>query len=66
MKAQKYKLKDHLNRALVLKKELFPNDSLQERQTNFSYFYQEYGLEFIEAIKENLDPLDLRFTVIEL
>ena len=66
LKAQKYKLKDHLNRALVLKKELFPNDSLQERQTNFSYFYQEYGLEFIEAIKENLDPLDLRFTVIEL
>ncbi|AGC77464.1 bacillithiol biosynthesis cysteine-adding enzyme BshC [Nonlabens dokdonensis] len=66
LKAQKRKLKHHLDRALLLKKELFPNDSLQERQTNFSYFYQEYGTEFIEIIKESLDPLDLRFTVIEL
>ncbi|WP_298956099.1 bacillithiol biosynthesis cysteine-adding enzyme BshC [uncultured Nonlabens sp.] len=66
LKAQKRKLKDHLNRALELKKELFPNDSLQERQTNFSFFYQEYGASFISKIKENLDPLDHRFSVIEL
>ncbi|MFT5925371.1 MAG: bacillithiol biosynthesis cysteine-adding enzyme BshC [Rubritalea sp.] len=66
LKAQKRKLKDHLERVLKLKKELFPNDSLQERQVNFSYFYQEYGSEFIEKIKENLDPLDLRFTIVEL
>ncbi|WP_405377582.1 bacillithiol biosynthesis cysteine-adding enzyme BshC [Nonlabens sp. Asnod3-A02] len=66
LKAQKRKLKDHLDRALELKKELFPNDSLQERQTNFSLFYQEYGPSFISKIKESLDPLDQRFSVIEL
>lgn len=66
LKAQKRKLKDHLDRAIILKMELFPNDSLQERQTNFSFFYQEYGASFIEKIKEGLDPLDQRFSIIEL
>ncbi|MFT7119792.1 MAG: hypothetical protein ACI9LF_002182, partial [Flavobacteriales bacterium] len=66
LKAQKRQLDDHLERALKLKKELFPNDSLQERQTNFSVFYEEYGSAFIDNIKENLDPLDLRFTIIKL
>jgi bacillithiol biosynthesis cysteine-adding enzyme BshC len=66
LKAQKRQLEDHLERVLKLKKELFPNDSLQERQTNFSVFYQEYGKGLIDNIKENLDPLDLRFTIIEL
>jgi bacillithiol biosynthesis cysteine-adding enzyme BshC len=66
LKAQKRQLDDHLERALKLKKELFPNDSLQERQTNFSVFYEEYGTAFIDNIKENLDPLDLRFTIIKL
>jgi bacillithiol biosynthesis cysteine-adding enzyme BshC len=66
LKAQKRKFKDFLERALLLQKELFPKDSLQERQANFSYFYQEYGSEFIDKITESLDPLDLRFTVIEL
>jgi bacillithiol biosynthesis cysteine-adding enzyme BshC len=66
LKAQKRKLEDQLERVLKLKKELFPNDSLQERQLNFSFFYQEYGPEFIEKIKDTIDPLDLQFTVIEL
>jgi bacillithiol biosynthesis cysteine-adding enzyme BshC len=66
LKAQKRKLEDHLERVLKLKKELFPNDSLQERHLNFSYFYQEYGSEFIDKIKENIDPLDLRFSIVTL
>ncbi|WP_292891713.1 bacillithiol biosynthesis cysteine-adding enzyme BshC [Nonlabens sp.] len=66
LKAQKRQLQDHLERALQLKKELFPNGSLQERHTNFSVLYQEYGPEFIHNLKEHLDPLDLRFTLIQL
>ncbi|WP_438962781.1 bacillithiol biosynthesis cysteine-adding enzyme BshC [Nonlabens sp.] len=66
LKAQKRKLKDFLNRASDLQKELFPNSSLQERQENFSSFYLEYGSNLIEHIKENLDPLDMNFTIIVL
>ncbi|MGJ8684720.1 MAG: bacillithiol biosynthesis cysteine-adding enzyme BshC [Nonlabens sp.] len=64
LKAQKRKLKDFLDRALIIQRELFPNSSLQERQENFSSFYLEYGSQLITVIKQNLDPLDLRFTVI--
>ena len=66
LKAQKRKHADHLERVSVIKNELFSNDSLQERQANFSYFYKDYGPELIEILKDNLDPLDLRFSVIEL
>ncbi|MEN8815914.1 MAG: bacillithiol biosynthesis cysteine-adding enzyme BshC [Nonlabens sp.] len=66
LKAQKRKHDDFLERALLLQKELFPKGSLQERQANFSYFYQEHGSTFIEKIMDSLDPLDLRFTIIEL
>lgn len=66
LKAQKRKLKDFLNRAQMIRQELFPNDSLQERQDNFSTFYVEHSSTLIETIKESLDPLDLRFTIIVL
>jgi len=66
LKAQKRKFKDFLNRAQVIQKKLFPNSSLQERQENFSSFYVEYGSQLIDVIQQNLDPLDLRFTIIVL
>ncbi|KQC33124.1 hypothetical protein AAU57_07200 [Nonlabens sp. YIK11] len=66
LKAQKRKWNDHLERVAVIKNELFPNDSLQERQANFSYFYKDMGPELIDILKKSLDPLDPRFTVIEL
>ncbi|GAK90983.1 hypothetical protein JCM19297_2428 [Nonlabens ulvanivorans] len=66
LKAQKRKLKDFLERATILQQELFPNSSLQERQENFSSFYVEYGANLIKELKENLDPLDLRFSIIIL
>ena len=66
LKAQKRKWKDHLDRAILLKLELFPKDSLQERQVNFSQFYKDYGLFLIDQIKKSLDPLDDRFTVIKI
>ncbi|EAS19122.1 conserved hypothetical protein [Flavobacteria bacterium BBFL7] len=66
LKAQKRKLRDYLLRASDIQKQLFPNSSLQERQENFSSFYVEYGFELIKILKDNLDPLDLRFSVITL
>lgn len=66
LKAQKRKLEDHLNRVTLLQNELFPNGSLQERTTNFSEFYLEYGDNFLKVLFENLDPLQQEFICLEL
>ncbi|TLP81627.1 bacillithiol biosynthesis cysteine-adding enzyme BshC [Maribacter sp. ACAM166] len=64
LKAQKRKLKDHVVRLTELQNELFPLQSLQERQLNFSEFYLEYGKELLPMLFEALQPLELNFTVI--
>jgi uncharacterized protein YllA (UPF0747 family) len=53
-------------RITEIKEQLFPNESLEERQRNFSEFYLEYGDTFIKALKDSLKPLDLEFTILEL
>ena len=64
LKAQKRKLKDEVERIAGLQNELFPNKSLQERQTNFSEFYVEYGDELISELMDNLDPLESNFKIL--
>ena len=64
LKAQKRKLADVLERIIQLQNELFPNQSLQERQTNFSEFYLENGECLIQALIEKLQPLEQRFDVL--
>lgn len=64
LKAQKRKLKDEVQRIAKIQNDLFPNRSLQERQTNFSEFYVEYGKELISALLENLDPLESNFKIL--
>ncbi|WP_194850045.1 bacillithiol biosynthesis cysteine-adding enzyme BshC [Nonlabens antarcticus] len=66
LKAQKHKWSDHTSRALKIQHELFPSDSLQERQANFSYYYKDYGPELLDILKDSLNPLEFDFTVIEL
>ena len=66
LRAEKRKQKDLVDRIKELKLQLFPNQSLEERQRNFSEFYLEYGKDFIEALKSTLKPLDLKFTILEL
>jgi bacillithiol biosynthesis cysteine-adding enzyme BshC len=62
--AQKRKLKDEVSRIAALQNELFPNKSLQERQTNFSEMYLEFGQALIPTLIENLDPLELKFKIL--
>lgn len=64
LKAQKKKLKDHVVRLTQLQNELFPNQSLQERQLNFSELYLEYGNNLIEGLMEGLEPLSHEFTLL--
>jgi bacillithiol biosynthesis cysteine-adding enzyme BshC len=53
LKAQKKKHADELERITDLQNELFPNQSLQERQANFSEFYLENGNHLIEKLITN-------------
>ena len=64
LQAQKKKLKDHVVRMTELQNEIFPNQSLQERQSNFSEFYLEYGEGLVPMLFNALEPLNLSFTVI--
>jgi len=66
LKAQKRKLKSELERLTNLQDELFPQQSLQERNRNFSEFYQVYGSSLIQQLKEKLDPLQQQFSIIYL
>ncbi len=65
LKAQKRKLSDTVDRITSLQNELFPNQSLQERNQNFSEFYEVLGRDLIPMLLKNTDPLKFEFTVIE-
>jgi bacillithiol biosynthesis cysteine-adding enzyme BshC len=66
LKAQKKALSDQVSRMTDIQNELFPNGSLQERNTNFSEFYLEYGSQLIPALIAALKPLHQEFTILTL
>ncbi len=66
LKAQKRKLESILERVRLLQDELFPRQSLQERNMNFSEFYLEHGEEFISALMHQLEPLKGEFLILEV
>ncbi|AUC83904.1 bacillithiol biosynthesis cysteine-adding enzyme BshC [Polaribacter sp. ALD11] len=66
LRAEKRRQSDLVERITALQNELLPNQSLEERQRNFSEYYLEYGATFIAALKESLKPLELEFTILEL
>lgn len=65
LKAQKKKLTDEVERIKAIQNMLFPNQSLEERNRNFSEIYLELGPKFIPMLMEALDPLKLEFSIIE-
>ncbi|MBE0424774.1 MAG: bacillithiol biosynthesis cysteine-adding enzyme BshC [Lutibacter sp.] len=65
LKAQKRKLSGVVDRIKEVQKELFPNQSLQERNQNFSEFYVAMGKNLIPLLINNIDPLKFEFAVIE-
>jgi bacillithiol synthase len=64
LRLEKKKNESLLLKISKLKSNLFPNNSLQERNDNFSSFYLTYGENFIKIIKENLNPLNPNFVVL--
>lgn len=63
-RAEKRKHAEQLERIISLQDELFPFHSLQERFSNFSEFYLEYGDSLIENLIAELDPTDLNFKIV--
>lgn len=66
IRAEKRRQNDLVERITALQNEILPNQSLEERQRNFSEYYLEYGNSFIETLKLNLKPLALQFTILEM
>ena len=66
LKAEKQQHKEQLDRMIALQNELFFHDSLQERKLNFSSFYEEYGVKFLEHVSKSLQPFATHFTLITL
>lgn len=64
--AEKRRQQDLVVRISEIKNQLFPNQSLEERQRNFSEYYLQYGDSFIKALKNSLKPLELEFTILEI
>jgi hypothetical protein len=66
LKAQKRKLEDQISRSTDLQEQLFPGQSLQERNTNFSELYIEYGDQLIPELMKHLEPLKGEFSILNL
>ncbi|MBT8298282.1 MAG: bacillithiol biosynthesis cysteine-adding enzyme BshC [Maribacter sp.] len=65
LKAQKRKLTNHVERMTHIQNELFPGQSLQERNLNFSTFYLEYGEALIPMLLKDLHPLKMVFSILQ-
>ncbi len=65
LKAQKRKLKDHVVRMTEIQNQLFPGQSLQERNQNFSELYLELGENLIPTLLKALQPLQLEFAILK-
>lgn len=64
-RAEKKKYETSINQIKSIREKLFPANSLQERHENISTFYLRYGSSFIDVLKQNLQPLDCRFVILE-
>ncbi len=64
LKAQKRKLDEQITRIINLQNELFPGQSLQERNLNFSELYLEYGEQLIPKLIQELKPLKDEFLIV--
>lgn len=66
LRAEKQKHEVTLNQMRALKEKLFPGNGLQERTDNFLPYMLKYGDAFLDALQENLDPLEAGFILLEV
>ena len=61
LKAEKRKFTDQQRQIHAIKVQLFPDNGLQERHENISYFYAKWGKGFIKVLLENSLSLESEF-----
>ena len=66
LRAEKRKQADFVTRIATLQDQLLPNQSLEERQMNFSEYYLVYGQDLMITLKKSLNPLQSAFTILEI
>jgi len=66
LNAQKRKLHDQISRITEIQDQLFPGQSLQERNLNFSELYLQFGDHLIQQLVLNLQPLKGAFLILKL
>ena len=65
VRAEKRKQSVDIQRIHRIKKELFPQDNLQEREEHFSKWVGQYDLSWIETIMEHSKGLESKFSIIK-
>lgn len=64
LRAEKRKFAEQQRQIKKIKEALFPNNGLQERVENFSWFYAKWGSNFIEELLKNSLALEQKFTIL--
>jgi bacillithiol biosynthesis cysteine-adding enzyme BshC len=64
LRAEKRKFEEQQRQIQKIKEVLFPNDGLQERIENFSWFYAKWGRSFIEELYKNSLALEQEFSIL--
>jgi bacillithiol biosynthesis cysteine-adding enzyme BshC len=64
LRAEKRKFEDQQRQIQKIKAVLFPNNGLQERVENFSWFYAKWGSRFIEELYKNSLALEQEFVIL--
>ncbi len=64
-RAEKRKETVHLERINKLKVSIFPNNSLQERFDNFMPWFLQFGYDYFDLLKDNMEPLKNEMLIIE-
>lgn len=66
IRAEKRKQQTSIDRIQSIKGSLFPKNSVQEREENFSEWVGAYGWDWVEAVLENSTTLNPSFTIITI
>jgi uncharacterized protein YllA (UPF0747 family) len=64
LRAEKRKFEEQQRQIQKIKEILFPNDGLQERVENFSWFYAKWGRGFIQELLNNSLALEQEFCIL--
>ena len=64
IRSQKKKNETEVNQIKKIKEKLFPSGQLQERTETILPYLLRYGFEFIDLLKEQIDPFTLEFNLL--